>query len=309
MSGGFSSDAFLKFSKPASDPTCSSGYLDLLHNHERVPYHSISKYSETLSKSGLFLLSPICLSGSQNMDFEAEIEQGSIADSHFDGGFLQSRTESKKGARFISSDKWLANIDYRTNYRLPLDQTLDELLKSMKRDSRSRVRKTLSKIDNFSLSSAASDNNAIKAFSDLYAITATRLNFAPAYQFSFAQWQALLADDCWRLYMLSLDDRVIGGSVVCELDEGFDYTFTAYDPDYPEAARAIIVMLFLLLGSETPSFLELGGGIAEGDALASFKESMGGVPVAFERMRFVNAASSRGGNSERAEIYLSKRWP
>ena len=308
MKNGFSTDAFLKFSKPASDGVAESGYLDLLQNRGRIPHHSIFRFNETLDGSCSFVVSPICLSGSQHMDFEAEMQHGCLAGDRFDGGFLQSRTESKQGSRLVESDKWLAYIDCRTNYRLSLSQTVDELVRSMKRDSRSRVRKTLAKLDRFQLS-LADNEDAIRTFSDLYSTTAARLNFSPAYRFSLEQWRALLLNDRWRLYILSLDGSEVAGSVVCQLDEGFDYTFTAYNPDYPEASRAIIALLFLQLSSESSSFLDLGGGITENDALASFKLSMGGIPCAFERARFVRSDLVSHLDANTRKSLLKGRWP
>ena len=308
MNSGFSTDDFLKFSKPASDCVIDSGYLNLLSDRGRIPHHSVFKFNENLGKSCSFVVSPICLSGSQHMDFEAEIQYGCLAGDRFDGGFLQSRTESNKGSRLVADDKWLAYIDYRTNYRLPLNQTVEDLLRSMKRDSRSRVRKILAQRDRFELSLADSDD-AIKTFSDLYSTTAARLNFSKAYTFSLEQWRSLLLNDCWRLYILRMDGREIAGSVVCELEEGFDYTFTAYNPNHPEGARAILALLFLQLSSESSAFLDLGGGITEDDALASFKLSMGGHPCSFERARFVRSDLVSHLDAISKECLLKDRWP
>ena len=276
MNSGFSTDDFLKFSKPASDCVIDSGYLNLLSDRGRI-HHSVFKFNENLGKSCSFVVSPICLSGSQHMDFELRFNMAALPAIVSMADFYRAgRRVTRDPALLPTINNW--HIDYRTNYRLPLNQTVEDLLRSMKRDSRSRVRKILAQRDRFELSLADSDD-AIKTFSDLYSTTAARLNFSKAYTFSLEQWRSLLLNDCWRLYILRMDGREIAGSVVCELEEGFDYTFTAYNPNHPEGARAILALLFLQLSSESSAFLDLGGGITEDDALASFKLSMGGHPA------------------------------
>ena len=309
MSSGFASESFLAFSTPSSEALVSSGFLTLLESQERVPFHIVEKRNDESGIEGQFILSPICFSGSQSIDFQAELAHGALTNCAVKGGFLQSRTVNASGARFFSNEQWVAYTDARTNYRIPLNQSLDELILTMRRDSRSRVRKILRERDKYDLSWVSAEDWAVKKFCDFYTDTADRLNFSAAYRFSYDQWRALLNEPRWRLYLLSQNEEVVGGSVICELEQGFDYTFTAYTPTCPEAARAIIVMLAGQLSEECTSFLDLGGGIAEGDALASFKQSMGGVPVQFERMRFAQVPHGRGGNHVRPEVFLSKRWP
>ena len=76
MSSGFASDSFLDFSKPSSEELLSSRFLALLDGKESIPCHIIKKRNEAAGVEGHFLLSPICFSGSQNIDFRAELEEG-----------------------------------------------------------------------------------------------------------------------------------------------------------------------------------------------------------------------------------------
>ena len=97
---------------------------------------------------------------------------------------------------------------------------------------------------------------------------------------------------------------------VDDVNDGFDYTFMAYRPDLPGVSRANILFLYKYLSENNEGYLDLGGGISEGDALARFKLGMGGIETKFNRMRFISKACSVFSELDiELENLLQERWP
>ena len=102
-------------------------------------------------------------------------------------------------------------------------------------------------------------------------------------------------------------NEILGGTIICEIIDGFDYTFMAYKKNVIDTSRGIIILLRDFLRKSKPNgYLDLGGGIQESDALASFKKSMGGQPMKCKRYRFIFNDQI---NKESDWSFLMNKWP
>ena len=312
MQSGFSTPEFLKFAQVRATSVVDAGILELAST-DPFPYLIVSRKNQAFSDGASFIISPICLSGASNFNIErgyAEI-QNAIPGHQLAGGFLQTRDTDFDSNVFQKSDNWNIYIDSRTNYRIPLGLTDDELLATMKRDSRLRSRKLLRNSSEYQIFKVEKDDkSAVDLFSTMYADTAERANFSESYRFTREQFSILLSSDKWALYFLQANGTVASGAIIAQVNGGFDYTFMAYKPGLPDISRANILYLYKLLSAEHAGYLDLGGGISENDALARFKLGIGGVKTPFKRLRFVSIKHAKfSGKDTNIDILLQGRWP
>ena len=86
----------------------------------------------------------------------------------------------------------------------------------------------------------------------------------------------------------------------------------AHDPNFVDAPRLLIYYLRNYLHSKYGfGFLDLGGGISEGDSLSSFKSRLGSEKISFERIRFMskNFMVKNHLDSLKVKSYLQNKWP
>lgn len=312
MTSAFATQEFLAFSRNSTPEVQDTTIVKTSHSNSYFPALRTSLSDVLTNKKNNFIVSPICLSGSHDIDFASELESGSLGKQGFFGGFLQSRDHSEFSPGYSKAGNYLLYTDSRTNYRLNLDSDLDSLLKKMKRDSRSRVRKLLIKRHLLKLKRIENnlDRNS-EIFHRLYNATATRSSFPSSYIFQKNQWKTLLKCDLWNLYFVEYDGDIVSGAIVANLpNSGSDYTFMGYDSSDIDASRANIILLYEQLSLDGKKFLDLGGGISEGDSLARFKKGLGSEKTLFKRVRFINLkeAISFADISDIKEV-ISRRWP
>lgn len=307
MTEGFATKEFIEFSL-SSDNVVYSGVFKSRYT-ACFPYHIVRRKNGLYPEGGHFFITPICLSGPSYIDLMDCINEIQIQLARFNivGGFIQSRDKCKPVKTVISGEHWNSFVDYRTNYQIPLGLSDDEYLSRMKRDSKSRVRiiKKLEvdyqivKLDN-------SNQNLLQEFSTLYTETAINKSFTKSYQFKVKDWKKLFCSDQWGLYVLLINASLAAGAVVSRTSDGVDYTFMGYNPAFADVSRANIFFLYKYLSRITKGYMHLGGGIVEGDALAKFKQSMGGEPVYFKRIRF---SLKKDLDNDLIFNQLQKRWP
>lgn len=297
----FATPAFLAFAAPGLDARVVA-----LPGGRRLPLLHLERETPLFAGPRRFGVTPICLCGPSSFgpDDLAVLAVDGLA-----GGFVQSRDPRGGESGFYARDGVCAFLDGRTNYRLPLGLDDDALLARMKRDSRGRVRKLLDERSRFRMVEGTGDRAAIARFAALYAQTAARAGFSPAYQFDEARLQGLLAAPPWRLFLLEHDGAVVAGAVVAEVDGGFDYTFMAYGEGPADVSRANVLFTYWHLGRDHQGSFDLGGGIAEDDALARFKLGMGGEPVRFRRVRFAFVDTDDPAQVARCQDALTARFP
>ncbi|WDD99266.1 hypothetical protein [Thalassomonas actiniarum] len=311
INSGFATPEFLQFVSPVMPGFASSGLALAGDLGRQFPYFIVNRGNKLLPPKSNFLISPICFSGCSHFDFKREFASGELAKWDISGGFLQSRDFGQQDLGFQASGDFSYYLDGRTNYRLEAGLAEQELLKNMKRDSRARVRKILSVADQFELLKAGGDLEAdIKVFSKLYTDTAQRANFGGQYLFTLEQWQGLFASPLWHLFLLKYRGETVAGAAVSKLEGGYDYTFMGYKACELDVSRALIVFIYQYLQKHQPGFLDLGGGITEGDSLARFKLGLGARQLIFNRARFVRrSALDNKLAGDRVKQCLTGRWP
>jgi len=227
------------------------------------------------------------------------------------GGFIQTRALAEQKESFIETELCYVYLDTRTNYRLPLGRNDEELLGHMKPDSRSRSRKLLKSAAEYEVSEVNSNvpSTSIKQFAELYRQAAMRLEFSAVYQFSEVDFEKLLSSTLWTLYQLHRDGVLVAGSLVCKVEGGYDYTFMASSVDAQDSGRANLLFLYRYLSEQSKSFLDLGGGIKEGDPLSRFKLGFGAEPYEFLRLKFVSKSSIGSATEDEIIHALSGYWP
>lgn len=312
MPSGFSTEEFLAFSASNSGESGSAGIL-FLEGTEPFPYRIIQKANTIVPDGGKFIVSPICLSGAVDFEPDSDLDSlfNTLESENITGGFLQTRTPYHLSDGLIETASCYAYISKRTNYRISLGLSVEELLKNMKADSRSRSRKLLSNADRYEVTKVdSSDMSGIQAFSDMYSLAAHRLGFAPSYHFKQTDFTQLLQSTKWALYLLKCDSKVIAGCVICELDAGYDYTFMASQPDVNDVGRANLLFFYKYFSEQNKKgYLDLGGGIIENDSLARFKLGFGSTPLEFLRLRFVSKSCVGSISESDLHARLSTHWP
>lgn len=312
MHSGFATPEFLQFARVHATTVIDAGILELASTGP-FPYLIVTRENQAFPDGANFIISPICLSGAANFDIEKTFSAIHIAlpEHQLAGGFLQTRDTNCESNRFYQSDNWHIYIDSKTNYRMPLGLTDEELLVTMKRDSRSRSRKLLRQASEYqTIKVEKGDKSAINVFSTMYNDTAERVNFSEPYRFTQEQFSTLLSSDKWSLYLLKASGTIASGAIVADVNGGFDYTFMAYWPELLDVSRANILFLYKYLSEDNQGYLDLGGGISEGDALARFKLGIGGIETRFNRMRFISKGYSAFSEFDaELEKLLQGRWP
>jgi len=311
INSGFATAEFLKFSAPVMSPFAAQGLAGDHQGKRRFPYYRVKRGNDFFPDMSHFLLSPICFSGCGRFNFEQEFSRGELTGMDIAGGFLQSRDAQEQAQGFHAGREFFYYLDGRSNYRLEPGLSRQELLKNMKRDSRARVRKIFNMADDFELVKAGEDlMQGIRVFSSLYNDTAQRVNFGAQYLFTLEQWQTLFSSPLWSLFLLKYRGEIVAGAAVAEVEGGYDYTFMGYKACELDVSRALILFIYQYLQSHHSGFLDLGGGIAEGDSLARFKLGLGARLVQFNRARFVRRSALDRGLSEQAvRQALTGRWP
>jgi len=308
---GFATQAFLEFSKQAITDPCASGISNTLDQNGSYSYFIIKKDNILFPNGAPFIISPICLSGATDIDFNKELEIGELAKMDIAGGFLQTRDDRENEVGFSGAGHFYYYIDTRTNYRLDLGLDDEILLNHMKRDSRSRIRKIIKDSSNYRLLKI-NDNFEFysNAFSNLYYNIATHGRFDSQYLFDNNTWLKLVTNSLWGLYILKYKDEVVAGAVLSDLPCGYDYTFMGYKQCDIDVSRALIYFIYKFLSNQDKGFLDLGGGIQENDSLARFKLGLGAYKTNFKRVRFVRRNVLGAGIHEGdLREHLMNRWP
>jgi hypothetical protein len=301
---GFATQEFLDFSSKNFPVYDSRGVLPNLLGLAGTPYFIIKL--KRLGADRSFFVTPICLSGSDSFQLRSAFESNFFLGSSIAGGFIQTRDTSIFPTDIISVGEYLALCESRTNYRLSLNLDDSVYLRMLHRDSRYRVRQVIREIEDFELVRCNTQHENIQ-FSELYKATAVRSGFSSSYQFQSTEWESLFRSHLWRLYLLYFRGRVCAGGAICRVSTGFDLSFLAHNGDYPNAPRALLYLLRKDLYSVNESFLDIGGGIKEGDSLSRFKLSMGFQQVSFMRVKFIKRGLVKSPHD--VHQLLSGRWP
>ena len=112
------------------------------------------------------------------------------------------------------------------------------------------------------------------------------------------------------MFLLKYQGETVAGAAVAEVEGGYDYTFMGYKACELDISRALIFFIYQYLQKHHKGFLDLGGGIAEGDSLARFKLGLGAYLVPFNRVRFVRrSALDSIPEEQKVKQYLTARWP
>ena len=307
----FATINFLDFASNSCRFKRSSGIFTLATSSTvfNFPYYitSSKKFS-----SDDFLITPICISGPQ-LDSATILRNLDNADLNISGGFIQTRFGCFDCSNFITSDKFVAFRDSRSNYRLDLCLTDFEYIHTMKRDARQRIRKLLKQFHGELKLNVGNTALEIEAFSLLYDETANRINFSSSYRFGQKDWKHLLASSEWQLYELQFKSKIIAACIVSSIEnKGYDFTFMAHDDSFKDAPRLLIYYLRSYLRSIcAEGFLDLGGGISENDSLAKFKSRLGSKKIPFERIRFMSKDFIERNRLDSTLInyYLQNAWP
>lgn len=306
---GFATKAFINFSQGlAPKPAQLFNTLD----ETSYPLYLRDSVAPLYKPKSLVCFTPICLSGATQYDEVADTEQLCQKYSALAGGFIQTRkvVDGINANRPILATSFgYIKQESRTNYQMELGLDLDSWLSSLKRDSRSRIKKIIRYQGQFELINTKNVAD-IAAFCKLYSQTSKRSAFSESYQFSEQQWHQLFTDENWQLFLLKHQSRVVAGCVVSRVSGGFDYTFMAHDPGVYDYSRAIIYFLYNYLSSQSSGYLSLGGGISENDSLARFKLGMGAAPVHFRRIKFVvTNRLQKNVSTNRLNELMEDKWP
>lgn len=256
-----------------------------------------------------YAVTPICLSGPSQFEAETELSKLAGCPENIAAGFIQTRVPTLNENKQGHFDGGLYIKDVRTTYQLPLISCQQTRLAAMKKDSKGHIKKLLKLSGQVTFRLANCDSD-IREFAAIYQRQAQQHKYVSQYQFTLEQWTQLLSNPQWQLYCLEHNDQLVAGCVVAQVDNGFDYTFMAHKKGSMDYSRALIWCLTEYLAQNHSGFLNLGGGITEGDSLARYKLSMGAIAVYFARYKFVVTGQLVANHSD-DELYqlMNGRWP
>ena len=304
LRSGFATEEFLNFAVASSEPPLSADIFSVSDECALPIYEVERTWNQMQAK---FLITPICLSGPQNICFDQLFSEVSSVKPWIKGGFIQTRCASFPTESFNLYGEYYAYFDSRVNFKLSLDLDQESYISSLHRYSKYAIKKALSQGAEFSLSRFLGERSELEDFTEIYEQTALRVGFDKKYRFSLNQWQRLLESDRWTLYLLRYRSEVVAGAVISTLESGYDYTFAASEPSIKDSSRILLYCVREELARNSGGTLDIGGGITEEDSLSAFKRNMGGVPVNFVRCRF--GKKDLFSSHEDAFERLSNRWP
>lgn len=300
----FSTPEFMRFVHKANSYSfikqSSSFPVELVTSSIRSP--------NRLSISFPSAITPICFSGPDCTFFPKE--GASTLDSILniptcidnnctnDAGFVQTRMPLDSNQNYpliFERNDFNVLIDSRSAYFLNYADPLDNLLDSMRKDSKQRSTRILRSRDSYEfIPSCALDessrNKYIKDLSRVYNQLSTLKKFSAQYQFSHNDWFALFSSSLWSFHVLIYKSTgarsfaVIGETLI-----GHEYAFAMSEPSKADLSRAMILFSYLYLSQHNNkklSYLNLGGGIHEDDSLADFKQSMGATRMNLARIKY-----------------------
>lgn len=275
--------------------------------------HHLKKDYDTSGKVLDFFLTPICLSGPQNLNDLVHVIKMFQSFDRFGGAYVQTRIERQKTIELKSERiDWIPG--YRTAFYLRHSWSKDSWIRSMRRDSRSRFNKALKdftskniSIERYSFSEGI-EFQVAEELANLYLLTADQKNFRKSYRFEALDFWEVLNDNSWCLHIVRQKSNIIGFSIIGDTGIELDYTFSVSMPSKIDVSRLLIYFGFCLAKSEQKD-LCLGGGIIENDNLSSFKLRMGSEPVKLVNLKLIckNLLHDIGRNNFQA--YQNKRWP
>ena len=280
-----------------------------------TPFGLHWKFSDAYSvgKFYAFAWTPICLSGPYEVSDLYEAIHLLEALPNFGGAYLQTRVqyEEIKPPAFDSNRMILA---YRTTFHLDQSLTEEEWFGKMKSDSRQRFKKAKNLLDEKQVvlqifdSGSSIPKTIKKTAHELYCEQANIKQFADCYKFNFSEFSALIEDPNWILTTISLNDQLLGMSIMGRTANNLDYTFAVNKCSKFEISRALILSAFRK-GKALKSNICLGGGINENDKLAIFKQRMGTSEIKFGNIKLISQKLLDDLGKNYFSDFTDRKWP
>ena len=300
----FANKDFLNFCRDSYDNVIDYG-ITKSYEGEDFPY--LIKSVNNLN----FFITPICFCGPKYFNSKENISFINYNFNKFSlrGGFIQTRNIINKNINVERHNGFSFLEDYRINYRLYIEKNLNLLKNKMNSTSRRYINKIIKNHDlnEFILKRVNyNDTDGIAYFLKYYNHNAKTRNYSKLYRFTFNQWRNLIKNEVFQLYTVIYKNIFISGTIIVNIDDGLGYTFVANNKTFTESSRINILKLYEYCSKFNLKYVDLGGGIKEGDSLAFFKESLGSEKNFFKRIKFVYT------NDDEKELdlsFLKANWP
>ena len=196
--------------------------------------------------------------------------------------YLQCRGEvtghawSRQERATVDMGRW------RSVYTMDLTADFDAIRARCRRDTRQRLNKILREEHEV-------HDTPSPAFADAYGRLAARSGFSSLYTLDATRFSAMAVASHLRYTEVRAvgSARFIGGAFFGGRGEVADFVYSACDETWPNAARTVLLHVIKAARAAGYARLNLGGGIAEGDALAQFKASFGTVEERWSTVRAI----------------------
>jgi hypothetical protein len=165
-----------------------------------------------------------------------------------------------------------AATEYRTVYVLDIQKPAESILKKFHENHRYEINRFKKKKSNL----IQDKKNLSDTFIELYTQTLDRVNASDTYYFTSNSLKNLILSDISFPLGVSVDGRVECTIVFLVKDEWAEYYINASTDIGRCATRFLIWEGIQLLKKVGVKYINLGGGITEGDALEQFKKRFGG---------------------------------
>lgn len=183
---------------------------------------------------------------------------------------------------------------FRTNYYFELHHELDGLLARQARDCRQRLNKALRSLD-YQLV----NESPLNGFVENYRRIAHKNAFSRHYRFDKADFIRLRHDPGIEYLEIQSGGDFHAGGFFAVFGHEVDYLFGADSLHHPDTIRLLIWEAVKHFKRQGRKRLYLGGGISEGDSLASFKQRFGTEQQRCSSIRMVL-------DRPRAEVYMGE---
>lgn len=299
----FGTKEFLEFGKPKDLEIVDQGIFTT-YEDDFLPYYIVK------IKENNYIITPICLSGPSHFSIVKNLQKIKKVFHKYElfGGYIQTREIINYQPKFFDSGDFVYYLNYRTNYRVLIQQSLELQKDNFNRTTKRYCNYILKNysLDDFQFERIDYKNNiGLSFFHKYYNITANEKYFKEKYRFELKNWKNLLLSEYFNLYNVYYNGEFVSGTMITNLIDGFDYTFVTHNKKFKHSARINIIILFNYLKNIIKdTYIDLGGGVSEGDSLTSFKKGVGGKPINFKNVKFCFKI-----NDKKDYSFMEGNWP
>lgn len=163
---------------------------------------------------------------------------------------------------------------YRTIYSLDLKESLDTLWKNINSNHKYEINKILKSVD---YNIVSDKKEIIEGFKKLYNQTLNRVKASDVYFFDENSIDMLFESNISEVLAISFKNEIQCVIVFLKYGEWSEYYINASSDEGRIASRFLIWEMIKKMKESNVQYVNLGGGVVDGDTLDDFKRRFGGI--------------------------------